>query len=559
MKRWLAAAGLWLPLAFAACRNEDAYLGGGHEAYRCSTRCTVEQGAPAESGDWFFNPEAEVGDAPEIVYPLKGAAHPLDLRQLTVQFRRGRGDLQLFRIRLTVPDSGLTYDFFTRCLSVHEDGCRYQLRGGVWDNARDELLGKAAVLTVTGSTALDGVIKSSAPLALNVVESNLKNKGFYYWTTVPLYSGGDPMSDTGIFRLPFGADQAEPFIMSNTRTNTRQCGACHSVSQDGSTIAFTARNYDGGPEDQRSGSLVTTPTAQPNNHLIDATVPGTYDSSMMALSSNGKRVLVAFDERLELRSSEAAGASKYKPGDVIAALSKADLGGKSGYFPEFSPNDAAVALTLSDTPDSAIAVQAGDIAVMDVDLANGTFGKPKVVVPGSAAIFHFYPTWSPDGKFIAFASAPRETGEDGHPRKSYDQKMARLRLVRLDDLKVFELANATQTVGKWSTYPKFAPFQVSSMSFLTFNSKINYGLIVDNDAQTDDKARVAQLWMSAVDTGKLPEDPSSAPIWLPFQDATQPSHLGLWTRDVKCRTDIGGSGCDFGQKCVNEVCVVTVK
>jgi hypothetical protein len=153
-------------------------------------------------------------------------------------------------------------------------------------------------------------------------------------------------------------------------------------------------------------------------------------------------------------------------------------------------------------------------------------------------------------------------GEDGNPRKSYDQKRARLRLVKRTGGDVYELANATHELDKWSTYPKFAPFSVGQSGtqfFLTFNSKINYGLIVDNDARSPER-RVAQLWMSAVDVTKLPADPSSPPIWLPFQDPSQPGHLGLWTNDVKCRQDLGGT-CAPGQTCDVETntCVVIPK
>jgi hypothetical protein len=239
------------------------------------------------------------------------------------------------------------------------------------------------------------------------------------------------------------------------------------------------------------------------------------------------------------------------------------LGGKAGYFPEFSPTDDAVVLTLSDQPDSAIAVQSGDIAVMSFNLFNNEFGKPEVIVPSDDKWFHFYPTWSPDGRFIAFASAPYEKDEDGNWRKSYDQKKARLRLVRRSGGTVYELTNATHELNKWSTYPKFAPFktgQQDKLMFLTFNSKINYGAILDNDEKSDDSQRVAQLWMSAIDVDKLPdEDPSSPPIWLPFQDATQPGHLGLWTREVQCRTDLGGTGCGFNEECVDKTCVVIPK
>lgn len=545
--------------ALAGCRNDDAYLGGTRETYRCGTRCAVEQGTPADAGDWFFNAEAELGDAPEIVYPLPDAVHPNDLRRLTVQFRRGRSDFEVFRIRVEAAESGVGYDFFTRCIAVGRDGCRFLLEGAVWDNARADLVDKPTRLTVTGSTAPRGVQKSSEPIGLDIVSSQLQNKGFYYWSTVPSYTG--EMATAGIYRLPFGADQSQPFIMPNTATNDRQCGACHSVSADGSTIAFTARDYGGGP-DQRSGTLVAAGTAQPDTPLFPAATSDTYDSSMMALTSDGKRVLVAFEEQLALRATSRDD-PRYAPGDTIRTLTKADLLDKVGYFPEFSPDDDAVVLTLSDTPDTAIAVQAGDIAVLSFDAASNTFGKPEIIVAGTDEVFHFYPTWSPDGNYIAFASASR-IAEPGEPTpKSYDQKKARLRLVRRSGGDVYELARAMPELEKWSTYPKFAPFsagQSGALMFLTFNSKMNYGLVLDNDARGDAQ-RLAQLWMSAIDVSKLPDDPSAPPIWLPFQDPSQAGHLGIWTREVRCRPDLGSVACGFGQHCDVETktCVVDPK
>ncbi|HEY6077382.1 MAG TPA: hypothetical protein VIW29_01180, partial [Polyangiaceae bacterium] len=230
--------------------------------------------------------------------------------------------------------------------------------------------------------------------------------------------------------------------------------------------------------------------------------------------------------------------------------------------PEFSRDDDALVVTLSDTPDSAIAVQSGDIAVIDIDLAQMSFGAWRIVVQGTDDWFHFYPTWAPSQDYIAYASAPRELGEDGFPRKSYDQKRARLRLAKLDGSAVYELSNATHQTDSWSTFPKFAPFQSEKgLMFLTFNSKINYGLLLDNEAKSVDTEKLAQLWMSAIDVNKLPNDPSSAPVWLPFQDTTQSSHLGIWTDDVKCRTDVeGGTRCGPGQRCNTKGnCVVIVK
>jgi hypothetical protein len=542
-------------LAVAGCQGDAAYLGSAQTPYSCVDHCQIEQDAPSDAGDWFANPESQLGDAPRVVYPLADSIHPKDLSQLTVQFRRGRSDFSLFRLRIAARDGSVAYDFFTRCLVVDGDGCRYLLQGDTWNAARDELEDVPVVLTVTGATARRGVIKTSEPLEMLIAPSELQNKGFYYWTSVPIYSGDEPGTATGIFRLPFGADRAEPFIMPGTATNERDCGACHSVSRDGSTIAFTARNENDSGADQRSGVLVTSRTTRPESPLVQPPMDSTYDSSMMALSSTGQYVLVAYDDRLVLRSATDASATP------LAMLTKADLDEKIAYFPEFSRDDDAVVVTLSDTPDSAIAVQSGDIAVIDVDLAGRSFGAPRIVVNGTDDEFHFYPTWSPDQKYIAFASAPRGLDDNGLVRKSYDQRHARLRLVSRDGSELYDLANATHLSDSWSTFPKFAPFQSKGgLMFLTFNSKINYGLLLDNESKPSDQDRLAQLWMSAIDVSKLPDDPSSPPVWLPFQDASQSSHLGIWTDDVKCRTDVGGSGCPIGQRCsASGNCVVVVQ
>ncbi|HEY6078502.1 MAG TPA: hypothetical protein VIW29_06855, partial [Polyangiaceae bacterium] len=250
LRRWLCGL-----LLAAGCRGQDAYLGSARAPYSCEDHCQIEQGAPSDAGDWFANPEAETGDAPFVVYPLADSVHPKDLSQLTVQFRRGRSDFSVFRLRIEAADGSVVYEFFTPCFAADGDGCRYLLTGETWAAARDELEDKPVVLTVTGSTARHGVIKSAEPVPFRISPSQLQNKGFYYWTSVPIYSGTPGEQATGIFRLPFGADRAEPFIMPGTDTNKRQCGACHSVSRDGSTIAFTARDEDDDGPDQRSGVL----------------------------------------------------------------------------------------------------------------------------------------------------------------------------------------------------------------------------------------------------------------------------------------------------------------
>ncbi|HTA20859.1 MAG TPA: hypothetical protein VK989_16310, partial [Polyangia bacterium] len=92
---------------------------------------------------------------------------------------------------------------------------------------------------------------------------------------------------------------------------------------------------------------------------------------------------------------------------------------------------------------------------------------------------------------------------------------------------------------------------------LTFNSKIDYGFFLPNNA-----ASVAQpqLWITAIDASKVSEagvDPSSPPVWLPFQDVTKRNYLGAWTASVGCRVEGGQSiGCGASQICDAGACAM---
>ena len=185
----------------------------------------------------------------------------------------------------------------------------------------------------------------------------------------------------------------------------------------------------------------------------------------------------------------------------------------------------------------------------------GQFGPVQVLVP-TGDEFNFYPTWSPDGHWIAFATAPVGAGQT-----SYDQVNARLRLVDVATKAVYELANATTKAGRTSSWPKFAPVaQSGGLMFLTFNSKNDYGFFLPNNA-----AGAPQVWITAIDPTKLPTklgqtgvDASTPPVWLPFQDVTQRNYLGIWSDREGCRVDGEGQsiGCGANEICSNGACAM---
>jgi hypothetical protein len=227
-------------------------------------------------------------------------------------------------------------------------------------------------------------------------------------------------------------------------------------------------------------------------------------------------------------------------------------------MPEWSPDGRSIAVTLADNSVAEGCIWAwntckGSIGVFSVE-GGRLVGEPRIVVPydESAGVGHFYPTWSPDGRFLAFASGPGE---------SFNNMETVLRLARAhggphacpgDDC--WELGRATRytpaeaaTVRGHATWPKFTPFaqrEDRSLLFVSFTSRLPYGFFAEGNSQ---------LWMFALDTSRLTpgEDPSFAPIWLPYQEHADLSLTPYWAEVLPCQSDAGGGcrGCAAGETC----------
>jgi hypothetical protein len=483
---------------------------------------------------------AQPGDAaafgkPTLVYPLADSQHPINLGQITFHWRRGAASQTLFRIRVAGKETG---DFYVGCEPPTvdppppPDECVFTMPEGAWRELAANDRGSEVELTIAAADpGGNGKATVSAPVKITF-SSGAVEGGLYYWSTAL----------QGTYRVLFGGKKAVPFITPNSATNRFDCGGCHAVSRDGSTIAFAA---------EQAGYLTVAKTEQPDQPTIKPADPPVSNGHVMTLSPDGSRVLV---------STGANGVNgkivvyDTANGNQVGVLDPAVLGTPETrvYFPEFSPNGKEIVATLASQDERPWSVNNGYIVVFPYNDAK--FGPAKVVVPKDAAMFHFYPSWSPDGRWIVFASAPIQV-------KSYDNPNARLRLVAKDGGKVYDLMRATQAIGKTSTWPKFAPFVQAggNVMFVTFNSKIDYGLLLKNSQSAD--MAIPQLWMAAIDLRKMNDgDPSFAPIWIPYQDTSQRNHLGFWTERVTCRSVGGeGRGCGEGETCYKGQCYAPVQ
>jgi hypothetical protein len=511
-----------LPLEWGNCTTS---------AFRCFRDPAVPASPPV--GDSFSGPlDPVAANKPVLAYPLAASTHPINLADITFQWSRGPGDVQsVFRIRLK-RGNGDAFEFYVPC--NHTDGssrpdgtpkCIYHLPPGAWLDLATRARGEAVTVDVAGVNAT-GEVATSSPTALSFSPEYVSG-GLYYWS--------NDLPGPGTARLLFGARKALPFITRNSESNPYDCSGCHVVSRGGDVIAFTAGV-------SATGSLRVEHTADPGVALF--TQAAQHDSATMALNHDGTRVLVSVSGRLLLRDTS--------NGSTLLEVNETLLGRTMhGFHPEWSPDDSAVAITLSAEGDSDWAVRSGAIAVIPYN--NGAFQPVETLVP-STTDFNFYPTWSPDGHWIAFSTAPV-----GLNQTSYDQPNARLRLVNRDTRQVYELKAATAGLGRTASWPKFTPAaQAGGLMFLTFNSKIDYGYIVENNA-----SGVPQLWVTSIDVRKAQtpdDDPSSAPVWLPFQDFTKRNYLGTWAERVGCRVAAGGQsiGCGEAEECLNGACAMVV-
>jgi hypothetical protein len=479
----------------------------------------VDPRLPATAPMSFSGKESPAG-GPRVVYPLDGSLHPTNLADITIQWQRGGAGQSLYRLRFQ--NERGTFDIFTPCA---EPECIYPVPDDTWAKIAGTNRDRDVRLTVTAAGTGGGTDAASAPVNMRFSPGRVEG-GLYYWST----------SLQGTYRLSLGQKKAVPFITPGQGG----CYGCHAVSRNGKRIAWTDMSPTGLLTKFRPETLLSAPTETPDQRSGGRSVP----SSTLTLNPDGTRVLV----------SEGSGALSLRDAATTALVATVDPAfvgqGKAAFFPEWSPDGTRIAVSLGTSipaNGTGIGFNLADAEIAVLPYNDGKFGPATVLVARDKDI-HFYPTWSPDGKWLAFCSAPAGAGMGPTVQGTYNNPQARLRLVAATGGMVFELGRATQGVGATASWPKFTPFSQlgGQLFFLTYSSKVDYGFLMRGKARP-------QLWLAAVDLRRLGEgDPSWAPVWLPFQEVNQNNHLPFWTEALGCTQN---AECGEGAMCKERSCV----
>ncbi|HSU38715.1 MAG TPA: hypothetical protein VLJ38_04075, partial [Polyangiaceae bacterium] len=250
----------------------------------------------------------------------------------------------------------------------------------------------------------------SRTVALFVSPSALEGT-VYYWST----------GSRGLMQALATGTRAARVFTDPSGPDSATCTGCHAVSRDGKRLAAIYDKNQIAELDLRDGSVIvplgsagvmTTPPRAPDPMAMpmpDAgpaapTMPAPKDDKAPSVawttfSPDGKRLLLAGGGQLHLIDANSGVPVGADSGAVH--LSAAML----ATHPDWSPLGDRVAVTLASKGGDK-QTEGGSIAL--IPFHDDTFGDPEVLVKASDKDKdnNFFPSFSPDGRFIAYVNAP---------------------------------------------------------------------------------------------------------------------------------------------------------
>ncbi len=468
------------------------------------TRDVVDPGLPSSVVQAFDAQSFSAGGV-SVVYPNDRAVIPHDLAAIDVQWNGP--STGVFRVTFAVDDGNR--------LRGYVSAGAYRPAAQDWSWLRDRAAGHTVQITVEGGV-LDtmgtlGAKVASAAQMLRVSRDDATGALFYFATT-----GDQTTGDGTLERLEVGSAQADPYL--NKSNSGGSCVGCHALSRDGSKIslAYTKTDF----------TLGLVAATDPTKSLAPA-----EPAASSTFNPDGTRLLTSFGGRLVLRD----GVTGAKLKDIATS--------GTAFFPDWSPDGKHVVFVRGQscaTPlASSVFVYGGSLVTMAV--AGDDFAAETVVVAASGGENNYYPTYSPDGRYIAFTRAQAGTKSSWPPANSacggkdgsgisYDNRSAATFLLSSDGGAPIELKAANGAALQTNSWPKWGPKADGEYMWLLFSSTRPYGNVLAGASAHH------QLWITAVPrlTSGLPAvDAISTPaVWFPFQNLATKNHIGSWSLKV---------------------------
>lgn len=411
-------------------------------------------------------------DDPSLVftYPTDGVTVPRNVNDFAFSWE-AQPD-RLWRVHFT---SAITD------ISVYTTGSPWLASSDLWQiiaaaNREGEVSAVLESARWDGSQLTD--LRSGPPLLLRVHRLDARGSVLYWETTT-----------SSIMRLPLGAREAVRFYPA---ADSNGCFGCHVISEATQQMVVT--------ESGVNGHFSVLDVANPDTPKLITPPDDSRLADFKALSPDGTAMIGMVNGVATLHS--------LPDGNPIQTLSS---GTEHLTHPDWSPDGGSVVFVrATGTYYSDLAFTGGEIVVYPFE--GGRLGTPQVVV-ARGDWNNYYPTFSPDGQWIAFN---RSHGD------AYANVDAELWMVRPDGTGLVRLDIANGEGQLRNSYPRWAPLSDDDVLWLAFSSSRAY----PPEGVTD----VPQIWVTAVDEAVAAQgaDPSAPPFWLPGQDASSNNHLPVW-------------------------------
>ncbi len=461
----------------------------------------------------------------DLVYPPDNAMAPRDFAPITVQWKYTGTDATMFVVRFETEEAEV--DIIGDASQWSQgNGYDVTIPNKIWDELfqypdhKDWTLRVLAANVVNGK--LIGTMASSKPITFHVTNQKVGG-AVYYWNTtlatVRVLEAGTltPKSLPGITGGMFG------------------CTGCHSVSPDGSTVAVSS--FIGAGMASMGMQLLTGKSGTAPSWLSPKAASFLAGSFTIAAAFSpsyfndaGKWLVVPQGGKLK--------SVNLITGQTYSMVKGGDLGQQA--FPTWSPNgETIIYASATDVGNSF----SGSVptALYTVPFGNGVdTGKGGIASPVAGAdepgIFHYYPSFTPDGKYVVYNRADPKgptcpsSGGGGGPSSgggatTYDNCNAEVWMMPAIGGTAIRLDKANQSTDPLTnSWPTFGGV-VGQYYWMAFSSRRDYGFLHTGNPPSP------QVYIAAVDPEKLlnGQDGSFAALWLPGQDMSSGCHIARWS------------------------------
>ena len=460
-------------------------------------RTLVDPAAPGDAASLFAAATEDPAIAPDIAYPLDRILVPPNLGQFDVHWRNKTAVASnLFEV--TMANQYLDIRLYTTGLAPGTPQPFWTaFAPDTWApiaSSRQQLS-----LRVAGLDTAHPATKGTATTQHVDVTNENTQGGIYYWTTSGL---------AGIWRYDVSKPNVPPAPYFADNARPAGCMGCHTLSRDGTKIAMT---FDSG------GGRGTIFNVADRAILIPfdgATQPALH-WDFATFDATASKLVTVEGSQLYLRALA---------GKLLAGPLPPATAGALATHPEISPDNTRL-VSVEFTAGYDAQAYNGSIVIRSFDAAANTFGAPTVLVPSAVGVANWYPSFSPDGEWIAFT---RTIGA------SYNDATAETWLVKADGSQPpVQLAAADLTGNLTNSWARWVPFAQTfgpdnqKLFYLTFSSQRPFGVRLPSGGRP-------QIWMTPVFPARAAagQDPSGNAFRVPFQDVNTANHIAQWTQAV---------------------------